>query len=274
MKPTTKATISTLTVVFEASTTSTTAPTPNPTKIGGFAAVDFTDDEVEIFWADGHGNIQVLSQDVYGQDPWQSDGSVCGKAQVGTAVSFAYASYVDYVRWPLLIFCSTSINDVLTNIGAQNGEHLIYVDQDYMIQGCVGDDAVFSVDSDLAALGLKTSESMNFMLCAPYRPSDDPGSLSDLYLFYNSSDGYVKVAQWGNQQWHISPDTPFSRGTGFVGCDNDYYYNLIAYVINKEGQLEQWSLNRNLTSPWTRGKLPIFPKSLAYQLKPNNPLSR
>jgi len=147
------------------------------------------------------------------------------------------------------------------NIGTQNSEHLIYADEDYMIQGCVSDDDVFSVDSDLAALGLKTSESMNFMLCAPYRPSDDPGSLSDLYLFYNSSDGYVKVTQWTNQQWHISPDTPFSRGASFVGCDNDYYNNLIAYVINEDGQLEQWSLNRNLTSPWTRGELPIFPKS-------------
>jgi hypothetical protein len=117
MKPTTKATISTLTV-FETSTvdptTFTTTPTPKPTKIGGFVAVDFTDDEVEMFWADGQGNIQVLSQDVYGQDPWQSDGSVCGKARVGTAVSFAYASYVDYVRWFLLIGCSTSIKDVLT----------------------------------------------------------------------------------------------------------------------------------------------------------------
>src|ERR1700722_6404077 len=104
MKPTTKATISTLTVVFETSaadlTTFTTTPTPSPTKIGGFAAVEFTDDEVEMFWADGDGNIQVLSQDIYSQDPWQSDGSVCGTAQVGTAVSFAYASYVDYVRWP------------------------------------------------------------------------------------------------------------------------------------------------------------------------------
>src|SRR5580698_3599366 len=108
MKPTTKATISTLTVL-ETSTvdlTTSTTPTPSPTKIGGFAVVEFTDDEVEMFWADGDGSIQVLSQDIYGQDPWQSDGSVCGTAQVGTAVSFAYASYVDYVRWSLLIFCS------------------------------------------------------------------------------------------------------------------------------------------------------------------------
>jgi hypothetical protein len=145
-------------------------------------------------------------------------------------------------------------------IGAQNNEHLIYVDQEYMIQGRVTDYDAFSVDSGLAALGLTTSESMNFMLCAPYRPYDNPGGLPDLYLFYNSSDGYVKVAQWANQQWYISSDTPFSRGAGFVGCDNDYYYNLIAYIINKDGQLEQWSLDHNGTSPWTRGKLPILPK--------------
>lgn len=75
-----------------------------------------------------------------------------------------------------------------------------------------------------------------------------------MYLFNNSTDGHVRIAELSNGQWLSSPDTSFSVSAGFVGCDSDYYGNLLAYVVNRNSQLEQWSLKKDLTEPWTLGK--------------------
>lgn len=96
---------------------------------------------------------------------------------------------------------------------------------------------------------------MNFMVCAPNSVvSDWTNKLAEIYVFYNSTDGRVRVAELSNGQWLSSPDMPFYGSAAFVGCDSDYYGNLLAYVVNEKGQLEQWSLKKDLASPWTLGK--------------------
>ena len=107
----------------------------------------------------------------------------------------------------------------------------------------------------MSSLGLKTSESMNFMACAPSTTTtDETNNLAGIYVFYNSTNGHIRVAELSNGLWVSSPDTPFSVSAAFVGCDSDYYGNLLAYVVNDHGQLEQWSLKKDLASPWTLGK--------------------
>jgi hypothetical protein len=85
--------------------------------------------------------------------------------------------------------------------------------------------------------------------------SSNPYGMPDIFLYYTSEDGQVKLAQWwSDQPWQLLPDLPFSNTAGFVGCDLDVDLIPVTWVMNNEkGQLEQWSFNLKNSSPWTLG---------------------
>jgi hypothetical protein len=97
---------------------------------------------------------------------------------------------------------------------------------------------------------------MNSMACVTPQNSSNPTGLPDIFLYYTSNDGPVKLAQWwANQPWQLMPDPPFSSSAGFVGCDLGIDIVPIAWVMNNEKeQLEQWSYNLNNSNPWSLGK--------------------
>jgi hypothetical protein len=87
-------------------TTTATIPSPVPTRIGGFAAIEYEDEwtgdlSVSLFWVDDHGDIKQLDSDSTTASGWNDAGKFTSHVRVGSAVCHVYASDSNYVS-PLL----------------------------------------------------------------------------------------------------------------------------------------------------------------------------
>lgn len=86
-------------------TSTITIPSPLPTRIGGFAAIEYEDWSgdlsTSLFWVDDHGVIKRLDSDSSTASGWNDAGTFASDVRVGSAVCHVYESYSNYVS-PLL----------------------------------------------------------------------------------------------------------------------------------------------------------------------------